>query len=322
MTGRPLVEARKVSKHFAAKSGLLGRTRALVKAVDGVSFDIFNGEVFGVVGESGSGKSTLARCLLRLEEPTSGTIEFGGMDWLTLKGGALRKARREMQAVFQDPYSSLNPRMTAGGSVEEPLLVHKIGTKAERRERVRELLEQVGLDPSDAARYPHEFSGGQRQRICIARALALSPKLIVLDEPVSALDVSVQAQVINLLRDLRDKMGLSYLFIAHGLPVVENISDRVAVMYLGRFCETAPAAELFKTPLHPYTKALLAAAPEPDPESARAQAPISGEIPSPSDPPSGCRFHPRCPIAKERCAAEAPELREISPGHHAACHFA
>ncbi len=322
MTGRTLVEAREITKYFAAKRGLFGKARAVVKAVDGVTFDIFDGEVFSVVGESGSGKSTLARCLLRLDEPTSGTIKFGGGDWLALKGSALRKARREMQAVFQDPYSSLNPRMTAGASIEEPLIVHKLGTKAERGGRVRALLEQVGLDPSDAARYPHEFSGGQRQRICIARALALSPKLIVLDEPVSALDVSVQAQVINLLRDLRDELGLSYLFIAHGLPVVENISDRVAVMYLGRFCETAPTGELFQNPLHPYTKALFAAVPEPDPQAERTRAPISGEVPSPADPPSGCRFHPRCPVAQERCALETPELREITPGHRAACHFA
>ncbi|MCI4397750.1 MAG: ATP-binding cassette domain-containing protein [Acidobacteria bacterium] len=322
MSERALLQVREVVKHFQARKRLFGRAPAAVRAVDGVSFDISEGEVFAVVGESGSGKTTLARCVLRLEEPTSGTIFFDNEDWLALQGRQLRSARRDMQAVFQDPYSSLNPRMSAGASIEEPLLVHKLGGRKERRERVAELLRQVGLAPSDAERYPHEFSGGQRQRICIARALALSPKLIVLDEPVSALDVSVQAQVVNLLRDLRDELGLSYLFIAHGLPVVENISDRVAVMYLGRFCETAATGELFARPLHPYTKALFAAVPEPDPDAPRAKAPIAGEIPSPTAVPSGCRFNPRCPMAQERCAAEPPELREIAPGHHVACHFA
>ncbi len=322
MSAPPLLSARSLTKHFPIRKGLLGRAAGRVRAVDDVSFDLSPGEVFSVVGESGSGKSTLARCILRLEEPTSGKVAFDGRDFLALRGRALREARRHIQVVFQDPYGSLNPRMTVGAAVEEPLIIHRAGGRAARQARVADLLRRVGLDPRDAARYPHEFSGGQRQRVCIARALALDPKLVVLDEPVSALDVSVQAQVVNLLRDLRDELGLAYLFIAHGLPVVEHLSDTVAVMYLGRFCEVGPAARVFGRPLHPYTRALLAAAPDPDPAVPKAPAPLSGEIPSPADPPPGCRFHTRCPLAVARCRAEVPELRELSEGHRAACHLA
>jgi len=317
----PLLSVRDLVKHYPIRKGLLGRTVGQVRALDGVSFEVAPGEVFSVVGESGSGKSTLGRCILRLEEPTSGAVTFDGRDLLALKGGDLRRVRKELQVVFQDPYGSLNPRMTVGAAVEEPLIIHRAGPGAERRRRVAELLERVGLGASDAAKYPHEFSGGQRQRVGIARALALNPKFLLLDEPVSALDVSVQAQVLNLLDDLRKEFGLAYLFIAHGLAVVEHVSDRVAVMYLGRFCEEGPAAALFSDPLHPYTKALLAASPEPDPTAPRGAPPLTGEIPSPAAPPPGCRFHTRCPLAVARCREELPALREVGPGRRVSCHF-
>lgn len=309
-----LVNVRKLVKHFAVEG-----SDDVVRAVDGVSFDIFPGETLGLVGESGCGKSTVGRCLLRLIEPTSGEIDFEGRDVLKLGKSELREMRRQMQIVFQDPYASLNPRMKVGDIVGEPLVIHKVGTKKERSDRVAELLKRVGLDPDYRKRYSHEFSGGQRQRIGVARTLALNPKLIVADEPVSALDVSVQAQVVNLLQDLQKEFGLAYLFISHGLAVVEHISNRVAVMYLGRIVEVASAAELYAGALHPYTQALLSAIPIPDPKQKRERIVLQGDVPTPINPPSGCRFRTRCPIAIEECARIDPELREISPGHTVAC---
>jgi oligopeptide/dipeptide ABC transporter ATP-binding protein len=309
-----LVNVRKLVKHFAVEG-----SDDVVRAVDGVSFDIFPGETLGLVGESGCGKSTVGRCLLRLIEPTSGEIDFEGRDVLKLGKTELREMRRQMQIVFQDPYASLNPRMKVGDIVGEPLVIHKVGTKKERSDRVAELLKRVGLDPDYRKRYSHEFSGGQRQRIGVARTLALNPKLIVADEPVSALDVSVQAQVVNLLQDLQKEFGLAYLFISHGLAVVEHISNRVAVMYLGRIVEVASAAELYAGALHPYTQALLSAIPIPDPKQKRERIVLQGDVPTPINPPSGCRFRTRCPIAIEECARIDPELREISPGHTVAC---
>jgi oligopeptide/dipeptide ABC transporter ATP-binding protein len=309
-----LVSVRGLVKHFAVEG-----SDDVVRAVDGVSFEIFRGETLGLVGESGCGKSTVGRCLLRLIEPTAGEIIFDGRDVLSLGKTEMRELRREMQIVFQDPYASLNPRMKVGDIVAEPLVIHKVGTRRERRDRVMELLERVGLDPNYRNRYGHEFSGGQRQRIGVARTLALNPKLIVADEPVSALDVSVQAQVVNLLQDLQKEFGLAYLFISHGLAVVEHISTRVAVMYLGRIVEVATAAELYATPLHPYTKALLSAIPVPDPKHKRERIVLQGDVPTPINPPSGCRFRTRCPIAIDDCARIDPELREVLPGHQVAC---
>jgi oligopeptide transport system ATP-binding protein len=309
-----LVSVRGLVKHFAVEG-----SDDVVRAVDGVSFQIFRGETLGLVGESGCGKSTVGRCLLRLIEPTAGEVEFEGRDVLSLGKSDLREMRRQMQIVFQDPYASLNPRMKVGDIVGEPLVIHKVGNRNERRDRVAELLKKVGLDPDYRKRYPHEFSGGQRQRIGVARTLALNPKLIVADEPVSALDVSVQAQVVNLLQDLQQEFGLAYLFISHGLAVVEHISTRVAVMYLGRIVEIASAAELYACPSHPYTKALLSAIPVPDPKQKRERIVLQGDVPTPINPPSGCRFRTRCPIAIDECARIDPELREISTGHTVAC---
>ena len=309
-----LVGVRDLVKHFPVEG-----SDDVVRAVDGVTFQIFAGETLGLVGESGCGKSTVGRCLLRLIEPTSGHVNFQGRDILALDKKELRQIRREMQIIFQDPYASLNPRMKVGDIVGEPLVIHNEGTKSERRERVAQLLRRVGLDPDYMDRYAHEFSGGQRQRIGVARTLALNPKLIVADEPVSALDVSVQAQVVNLLQDLQQEFKLTYLFISHGLAVVEHISTRVAVMYLGRIVEIASAADLYAQPLHPYTQALLSAIPIPDPRQKRKRIILQGDVPTPINPPSGCRFRTRCPLAIEDCARIDPELREVSPGHAVAC---
>jgi oligopeptide/dipeptide ABC transporter ATP-binding protein len=309
-----LVRVRGLVKHFPVEG-----SDDVVRAVDGVTFEIKRGETLGLVGESGCGKSTVGRCLLRLIEPTSGDIVFDEKNVRAMGKRELRELRREMQIIFQDPYSSLNPRQTVRDIVGEPLLIHGMKNKDERRARVAELMRRVGLDPDFMGRYPHEFSGGQRQRIGVARALALNPKLIVADEPVSALDVSVQAQVVNLLQDLQSELGLTYLFISHGLAVVEHISTRVAVMYLGRIVEVASAAGLYANPLHPYTQALLSAIPVPDPVRKRKRIVLEGDVPTPINPPSGCRFRTRCPSAIEECARIDPDLREISPGHTAAC---
>ena len=309
-----IIEVCNLVKHFPVEN-----SDDVVRAVDDVSFDIIAGETLGLVGESGCGKSTVGRCLLRLIEPTSGEVLFERKNIIGLPNREMQALRREMQIIFQDPYASLNPRLSIRSIVSEPLKIHRIGGKAEQNERVADLLQKVGLDPKYADRYPHEFSGGQRQRIGIARALALNPKLIICDEPVSALDVSVQAQVVNLLQELQDEFGLTYLFISHGLAVVEHISDRVAVMYLGKIVEICRADELYERPLHPYTQALLSAIPIPDPTQKRDRIVLTGDVPTPINPPSGCRFRTRCPIATDECAAIEPELREIVGDHFAAC---
>ncbi|MBL0169132.1 MAG: ABC transporter ATP-binding protein [Gemmatimonadaceae bacterium] len=317
----PLLRVRGLTKHFPIRGGLLQRTTGAVKAVDGVSFDIAPGETLALVGESGCGKTTTGRAVLRLIEPSAGEILFDGIDVRALRGEALRRLRRRMQIVFQDPYGSLNPRMTVGAAIKEGLIVHDLAHGADADRRVATLLDEVGLRPEFAARYPHEFSGGQRQRIGIARALAVEPSFIVCDEPVSALDVSVQAQVVNLLRDLQKERGLAYLFIAHDLAVVAHMADRVAVMYLGHIVELAPRATLFATPRMPYTKALLSAVPVPDPAASRQRQLLPGEPPSPAHPPGGCVFHPRCPHpAKDAsCTHMVPPLQEVAPGHFVAC---
>jgi oligopeptide/dipeptide ABC transporter ATP-binding protein len=317
----PVITVEGLKKHFPVKKGLLRRTAGHVYAVDGVSFSVNEGETLGLVGESGCGKSTVARTVLRLVEPTSGTIQLNGQDITRLGKAALRPHRRQMQIIFQDPFSSLNPRMSAGDIVGEPLQVHGIAGGKEKEERVAALFDQVGLRRQQMRSFPHEFSGGQRQRICIARALALNPKLIIGDEPVSALDVSIQAQVINLMMDLQRDKNLSYLFIAHDLAVVEHISHRIAVMYLGKIVEYTDKQTLFTNPLHPYTEALLAAVPIPNPKLKRKKQLLQGDVPSPINPPPGCTFHTRCPYAEARCRVDVPQLREVSPGHTVACHL-
>ncbi len=322
-TVEPTLVVRDLKKHFPLRRGLLARAVGQVHAVDGVSFEVRPGETLGLVGESGCGKSTIGKTVMKLVPATSGTIALRGRDITALGKAELRPLRREMQMIFQDPYSSLNPRMSAGEIVAEPLSVHAIVPRSEIADRVAAIFQRVGLRPEQMADFPHAFSGGQRQRIGIARALAVGPSLIIGDEPVSALDVSIQAQVINLLMDLQDEYGLSYLFIAHDLAVVQHISHRIAVMYLGRIVELAAKSEIFATPLHPYTEALLSAVPIPDPNAKRQKARIilSGDVPSPVKRPTGCHFHTRCPYVMERCRAEEPMLREISPGHFASCHL-
>lgn len=314
-----LLTVRNLKKYFPVRSGVLQRTTAWVQAVDDVSFSVKRGETLGMVGESGCGKTTVGRTILRLIEPTSGEISFEGKDVTKMGEKELKPLRRDMQIIFQDPYASLNPRMPIGESVMEGLHIHNIGHPKERWEKAIAMLKKVGLEEYHARRFPHEFSGGQRQRIGIARALALSPKFIVCDEPVSALDVSIQSQVLNILKDLQDEFGLTYLFIAHNLSVVEHISDRVAVMYLGKMVELTDRDTLYREPLHPYTQALLSAIPVAHPTTKKERTVLKGDVPSPLNPPSGCRFHTRCPIAVERCSQEEPEFREFRPGHWVAC---
>ncbi|MEK4484453.1 dipeptide ABC transporter ATP-binding protein [Psychrobacillus sp. FSL H8-0484] len=316
-----LLEVQNVKKYFPLKKSLFKKEQEFVKAVDGVSFFVKEGETLSIVGESGCGKSTTGRVLMKLLEPTEGRILFEGKDITDLNDDQIRPYRKEFQMIFQDPYASLNPRLTIKEIIEEPLIVHNY-SKEKRAERIEELLEVVGLNKYHSDRYPHEFSGGQRQRIGIARALAVHPKLIIADEPVSALDVSIQSQILNLLKDLQDQFKLTYVFIAHDLSVVEHISDRVGVMYLGRFVELASRDKLFTDPLHPYTKALLSAVPIPDPSLKRERIILKGDIPSPANPPSGCTFHTRCPFAQQECKERVPEFREVEEGHFVACHFA
>ena len=326
-TRTPLLSVQHLCKEFPVESGVFGKrfSKKSVHAVNDVSFDIYPGETFGLVGESGCGKSTTGRCIMRLTSPTGGKVVFDGKDVATMNKAELKHMRRDMQFIFQDPYASLNPRMTIGEIVSEPLVIHgEMNSKEERINYVRELLDIVGLNPEHINRYPHEFSGGQRQRVGIARAFALKPKLIICDEPVSALDVSIQAQVLNLLKDLQKQYGTAYLFIAHDLSVVQHISDRVAVMYLGNMMEVSDWKTLYAEPHHPYTQSLLSAVPVPDPDvqHSRKRIILKGDPPSPINPPSGCRFHTRCPIACEKCSQERPELREVADGHFCACHFA
>lgn len=318
----PLLSVKNVKKYFPIRGGILSRVIGQVHAVDGVSLDVAPGETLGLVGESGCGKSTTGRCIMRLIEPSEGEIWFKGENVTQLEGEALRAMRRDMQIIFQDPFASLNPRHTVGGIIGEALTIHGLAKgRQEMEAKVVTLLKTVGLAPEHMRRFPHEFSGGQRQRIGIARALAVEPKLIVCDEPVSALDVSIQAQVINLLEDLQEQFGLAYLFIAHDLSVVEHISDRIAVMYLGRVVEVATAEELYENPLHPYTEALLSAVPIPDPKIKRKRIVLQGDVPNPINPPTGCHFHTRCPIAQPRCSQEAPVLKDAGGRHQVSCHF-
>lgn len=321
--GEPILRVTDLKKHFPIHKGLVRRKVGDVRAVDGISFEVRKGETLGLVGESGCGKSTTGRVILQLDRATEGGIEFEGQELTTMGNNALRKVRPHMQMVFQDPHASLNPRMTVASIIEEPLIEHRFGKKAARTAWIEELLLQVGLSPTHANRYPHEFSGGQRQRIGIARAIALNPNFIVCDEPIAALDVSIQAQVVNLLERLQDELGLTYLFISHDLSMVRHLADRVAVMYLGRMVELADVNELYEDPQHPYTQALHSAVPYPNPvfELTRERIILKGDIPSPSNPPSGCSFHTRCPIAKPECAERVPEWRESSPGHWVACHL-
>ncbi|WP_059049380.1 ABC transporter ATP-binding protein [Paenibacillus senegalimassiliensis] len=317
----PLLEVRNLKKHYPISKGWFNRSDGAVRAVDGLTFNVFPGETLGLVGESGCGKSTTGQLITRLLEPTEGEVVFDGKPLTDMGGEAVREVRRDLQFIFQDPYSSLNPRMKVFDIVAEPLIVHGLASGKELRNEVLRLLETVGLGEHHIDRHPHEFSGGQRQRIGIARALALRPKLIVCDEPVSALDVSIQAQILNLLKDLQEQFHLTYIFIAHGLPTVKHISDRIAVMYLGKIVEMAKRDELFARPLHPYTEALLAAVPVPDPRLRKKRKPLSGEMPSPANPPQGCAFHTRCPYAQETCRVHTPELVDHGDGHLAACHF-
>ena len=320
----PLVVVRNLKKHFPVQKGVLRRRVGGLKAVDGLDFEIRRRETLGLVGESGCGKSTTGRLILKLETPTEGTVHFDGQDLSSLHGETLRRIRQRMQMIFQDPQDSLNPRLSAASIIAEPLEEHGLARGRERVERVEALMESVGLDPRSANRYPHAFSGGQKQRIGIARALALNPEFVVCDEPIAALDVSIQAQVVNLLQDLQRGMGLTYLFISHDLSMIRQISDRVAVMYLGTIVEMAPNRELYANPKHPYTRALISAVPVPDPEIEARRQPIvlTGEVPSPANPPRGCRFSSRCPLVEERCRVEAPAWRELVPGHRVACHLA
>ncbi len=319
--GDVLLEVNNLVKYFPVHSGLLQRTAGWIRAVDDVSFFVRRGETVGLVGESGCGKTTLGRTILRLVEPTDGQVVFDGRDVANMRPGELKKARRDMQIIFQDPFSSLDPRVPIGESIAEGLTIHGVANREARQEMVAQALERVGLYPEHARRYPHEFSGGQRQRIGIARALVLRPKFIVCDEPVSALDVSIQSQVLNLLRQLQAEFGLTYLFIAHNLSVVEHISDRVAVMYLGKMAELAGRHDLYANPLHPYTLALMSAIPIPNPAVQRARVILAGDVPSPLNPPGGCRFHPRCPVALDLCSRLEPEFREVTPDHWVACHL-
>ena len=321
--GEVLVSVQGLKKHFPIMAGVFRRQVGAVRAVDGVTFDIYRGETLGLVGESGSGKSTCGRVILQLDDATEGTVTFEGVELTETTGEALRKIRPRMQMVFQDPHASLNPRMTVGSIIGEPLKEHGEGKGPERQKRVEELLSLVGLDPTHANRYPHEFSGGQRQRIGVARAIALNPDFIICDEPIAALDVSIQAQVVNLMENLQDLLGLTYLFISHDLSMVRHIADRVAVMYLGKIMELAPVDSLYSTPLHPYTQALLSAVPVPDPvvEDDRQRIILEGDVPSPANPPPGCPFNTRCPMAQDLCRVEEPEWKEYAPSHWAACHF-